>query len=277
VLRLAVIGDVHFSTAGPRDSSILLHHSRAILETALEQIARRSPPPDLLIQIGDMVDGSGQTPEETRADLERAVAAFDQTGLRWTWILGNHDVGPCGGRKRVLPHLKRPLSYGELVFGGDVLLLLDSAIEEVFGRVDVGQQAWLEQALAHHSKRRIFVFLHHVFDLSFEDDMYIESGGAIRALLRGSPAVKALFMGHAHVNRIDTVGGLHEIMTCALSVWPLMFRWVEIEPDRLRIQTERVAVTPDVEAEALAAYKANPHSWRTEPRDTDLAADLPLR
>lgn len=248
-----------------------------ILEAALEQIARQPQPPDLVIQIGDLIDGSGQTPEEARADLGRAVALFDESGLNWTWILGNHDVASCGGQERVLSHLRRPRSYGELVHGDDVLLLLDSAIEEVFGRVDADQQAWLERALDRHRNRRIFVFIHHVFDLSFEDDMYIEGGGAIRALLGGSPAVKAVFMGHAHMNRIETVEGLHEIATGALSAWPLMFRYVEIAPDRLHIRSEKVNVAPGVEAEALAADNAHPHPWRREPRNADLTADLVLR
>jgi 3',5'-cyclic AMP phosphodiesterase CpdA len=274
MLRLAIIGDVHYSTAGPRDSSLLFHHSQTLLKTALEQIARNPKPPDLVVQIGDLIDGADQTPEQARADLDRAVALFDQSGLRWTWILGNHDVAFCRNRRWLLRRLRRTPSYGELVFGDKVLLLLDSACEEIYGRVDAEQQAWLDQALDLHRRRRIFVFIHHVFDWSFDDDMYIEEGDSVRTLLLESPAVKAVFMGHAHTFRIETTEGLHEITTGALTTWPTMFRWIEIAPDRLSIQSEKVAVSREIEAEALAAFKAHPKPWYGTIGKADLSANL---
>jgi 3',5'-cyclic AMP phosphodiesterase CpdA len=274
MLRLAIIGDVHYSTAGPRDSGLLFHHSPTILKTALEQIARHPQPPDLIVQIGDLVDGGEQTPEQARADLDAAVALFDQTGLRWTWIPGNHDLAACRNRRWVLRRLRRTPSYGEIVAGDKVLLLLDSACEEIYGRVDAEQQAWVEQALALHRRRRIFVFIHHVFDWSFDDDMYIEEGDAVHTLLLESPAVKAVCMGHTHTFRVETTEGLHEITTGALTAWPLMFRWVEIAPDRLTVRSETVAVSPEIEAEAKAAFQAHPKPWYDTIRQSDLDAVL---
>ena len=277
MLRLAILGDAHYTTAGPSDSGMLLHRSEMILTTALHQIARHDQRPDLIIQLGDLANGEDQTREQARADLDRAIAMFDQTALRWTWIPGNHDVLASGGKRWLLRRLRRTPSYGEVVFGDNVLLLLDSACEEIFGRVDAEQQAWLEQALDLHHRRRIFVFIHHVLDWSFEDDMYIEDGESIRALLLSSPAVKALFMGHAHTPRIETNEGLHEIVTGALNAWPLMFRRVEIGPDRLRVRSEKVAVPAEIEAEALAAHKSHPLPWEGVVRDSDLSAELRFR
>jgi 3',5'-cyclic AMP phosphodiesterase CpdA len=277
MLRLAILGDVHYANVPPRDSSILLHHSPVLLERALDQIVRHPARPDLVIQIGDLIDGQGQSREQTRADLEAAVALFDATRLRWTWILGNHDVTYAGGRQVVMPHLRRPRAYGEIILGHDVLLLLDSTCPAVYGRVAPGQQAWLEEAIARHGNRRVFVFIHHVFDWSLEDDMYIEGGDALRALLIGAPAVKAVFMGHAHTHRIDTTDGLHEIVTSALCGWPLSFRWVEIDGGRLRTSTEQIAGGREIEEEARIAFEMHPHIWRPTPRNTDVEADLPLR
>lgn len=277
MLRIALIGDVHFSTAGPREGSLLLHRSETILERALDQIASSHVQPDLLIQIGDLIDGQGQTFEQARADLDRAVEMFDRSELRWTWVPGNHDYVGCGGRKWLLPRLRRSQTWDEIVVGDDVLLLMDSSCSQVFGRIGTDQQEWLEEALARHADRHVFVFVHHVFDWSVEDDMYIEDGETIRSLLIGSRAVKAVFMGHAHTDRIDAVEGLHEIVTNALTRWPLSYRWVEIERDRLRIRTEKVEVRSDILSEAKEACDLHRKSWRPEVRDCDLAADLPLR
>ncbi|MBM3335671.1 metallophosphoesterase [Candidatus Sumerlaeota bacterium] len=277
MLRLAILGDVHFSTAGPRDSSLLFHHSPMILQTTLDQIARLPRQPDLVIQIGDLIDGSNQTVEQAQADLDRAVALFDQSSLRWTWILGNHDVASCRDRRWLLERLRRPLSYGEIVLDDSVLLLLDSACEKVYGQVGEEQLVWLEQALDLHRHRRVFVFIHHVLDWSIEDDMYIEQGRGIRALLIGSRAVKMVFVGHAHTARIETTDGYHEVATGALTAWPLMFRWIEIDADCVRVESVKVRVSPSVENEAMAAYRAHLKPWYGRIRSRDLTADLILR
>jgi 3',5'-cyclic AMP phosphodiesterase CpdA len=278
MVRLVVLGDVHYRTAGPLDSSILVDHSSLILETALRQVAAEPNPPDLLIQIGDMIDGTRQTREEARRDLDRAIALFDQSGLRWTWILGNHDLETLRDRNGFLPYLRRPRSYGEVELENNVILLLDSALAECFGSIDAEQQAWLEAALERHRDRRIFVFLHHTFDMSIEHDMYLDNADVIRPLLSNSPAVKAIFMGHAHTNRIDVRNdALPEITTSALTSWPLMFRRIEIDTDWIRIRSEKVQVEPSLVAEALAAHRLYPKPWRDYPRDVDLNADLAIR
>lgn len=277
VLQITILGDVHYSTGERIDSSIIRHHSALILETALDQIARRPQPPDLVVQIGDLIDGMGQSPEETRKDLERAVALFRDSGLRWTWIPGNHDVAYCGGKKWLLPYMGRPDTYGEMVFGDDVILLLDSAIKEVYGHVDARQMAWLEERLEAHRDRRIFVFIHHVFDWSHEHDMHIENAETIRSILHGARAVKAVFMGHTHAHQVAMNERLPEIVTASLSSWPLLFRNVEIGTDGLRVTSERVVLPPEVDAEAIDAHRAHPKPWRSEPYDADLDIDLPYR
>jgi len=71
--------------------------------------------------------------------------------------------------------------------------------------------------------------------------------------------------------------GLHEIVTGALTAWPLMFRWVEIQANRLSIRSEKVALAPEVEAEAEAALKAHHKPWYGTIGETDLQADLLTR
>jgi len=277
VLRLTVLGDIHYSTAGAMDSSIVRQHAPLILSRTLDQLVRRQSPPDLVIQIGDIVDGTGQTPEEARADLAKAVSLFDAGGLRWTWIPGNHDVLACGGKTHLMPYLRRPRPYGELVFGDDVVLLLDSALRQAYGRIDAEQQAWLEERLEAHRDRRVFVFLHHVFDFSVEYEMYLENAEVIRPILCGSPAVKAIFMGHAHAHQIVSNNGVHEIVTGALTSWPLLFRDVEIDADSMRVRSVRVEAPAAVEAAAVAAHRNHPKPWRSEPYDQDFGGEFPLR
>lgn len=277
MFRLAIVGDVHYSTAGEAESSLLLHRSADLLDLALRQIAENLRPPDLIVQIGDMIGGTEQSPEEARADLERAVARFDRAGLPWTWIPGNHDAADCGGMRYVLPHLRRERPYGELLLGDVVLLLLDSTCEQMHGRIGAEQQRWLEAKLDEHCRRRILVFIHHVFDWSVADGMYIENADVVRPLLIGAQAAKAVFMGHAHTNRIACVDGMYEIVTSALSSWPLTFRWIDLDENTLVVRTEKLHVSPEIEAEAIAAWNAYLRDYRGESNENDLNADLPLR
>ncbi len=277
MLRLAILGDVHYSTAGPIDCDMVIERAPAILDAALNQIASLPQSPDLVIQMGDLVDGTGQTMEQAQADFDAAVAAFERTGLPWVWIPGNHDVAACGGKRWLLQRMKRSHLYEETSLGGQVFLLLDSTRLDVAGRVDADQQVWLAQALDRHRRERVFVFIHHVFDWSFEYGICIEEGGRLRAQLCNTPAVKAVFLGHGHLARITTTEGLHEIATGALTAWPLMFRTVEITDDRLCVASHKVRVPPEVEAAALAAWRAHPKPWDRGMRESDLQGELILR
>ena len=95
--------------------------------------------------------------------------------------------------------------------------------------------------------------------------------------LAGARAVKAVFLGHGHTNRIVSLDGMYEITTSALASWPLTFRWVDLGADCLEVRTESLGVSADIESEAIAAWEANPRAYRGEMTEADLNADLPLR
>ncbi|MCX8038890.1 MAG: metallophosphoesterase, partial [Candidatus Sumerlaeia bacterium] len=61
MLRLVILGDVHYSTGGPVNCDMAIEHAPAIFHAALAQVAGLAQPPDLVIQMGDLVDGTGQT------------------------------------------------------------------------------------------------------------------------------------------------------------------------------------------------------------------------
>ncbi|MCX8037796.1 MAG: hypothetical protein N3D11_12265, partial [Candidatus Sumerlaeia bacterium] len=69
----------------------------------------------------------------------------------------------------------------------------------------------------------------------------------------------------------------HEIAVSALTAWPLMFHTVEIADDRLRVASHKVRVPPEVEAAALAAWRAHPKPWDRGIRESDLHGELVLR
>jgi 3',5'-cyclic AMP phosphodiesterase CpdA len=265
MLRLAILGDAHYSTAGARRANLVIQHSPTLLEAAVRQIARRPDRPDFLFQIGDLIDGMGLSTAQRRRDLEGAVGLIDEAGVPWTWVPGNHDVESFeGDRRALLPYLRRDRTYGEMERGGCVFLLLDTALPEIHGHVDEEQQAWLEEALVRHRDRRVFVVQHHVFNWSVADDMYIDNGERIEARLVEARCVKAVFFGHSHTNRVDTIEDLHEIATGALCSWPLLFRRVEINGDHMTTWTERIEVSEEIYQEACEAIEEKPRPWRDQ-------------
>lgn len=70
-----------------------------------------------------------------------------------------------------------------------------------------------------------------------KDGGRLENGGELIALLHRHPQVKAIFSGHVHVNFIERLNGITQVVTGALPEFPTEYRDVRVYPDRIEVHT----------------------------------------
>lgn len=207
-MRFAVLGDIHYAVHEyhtRRRSSDLDRYERARLDyyQTLTQEVRESRP-DFLVQLGDLLEGSWDDPEQAKTEMREALAWLVSACCPVFPIRGNHDDGgpaalACDAV--LAPYLsglflsdRTGFSY-EFTRGGDTFLFVDC--RESYERPETRQ--WLGEAADRaRNSRRLFVFAHQpIFPVSrvyFTDPPYLD---VIRHCLKDC-AIEAYFCGHTH-------------------------------------------------------------------------------
>lgn len=105
--------------------------------------------------------------------------------------------------------------------------------------------AWLDRDLGENRGRPAIIAVHfpavHIPDRmrrpKMRDGGCLENGGELISLLHKHKHVKAIFSGHVHVNFIEKLNGITQVVTGALPEFPTEFRDVRVYPDHLEIHT----------------------------------------
>ncbi len=196
-MRILQLSDPHLlaDPAGLCRGVVPLRRLREGLAQALDLLARRGTPPDLLLISGDLCqDESLGGYVRLRELLQGWPTPLPPLAL----LPGNHDhpmlLRAALGRQAVI-------APAELVLGGWRLLLLDSHRSgRVAGRLGERQLAWLAGRLA-AAPGPVLVALHHppvpIGDPGL-DGIRLEDGERLLALLRPCPGLAAVLFGHVH-------------------------------------------------------------------------------
>ncbi|TCD48103.1 metallophosphoesterase [Chlorobium sp. N1] len=216
-LRFALLADVHFRTEDPGRA----RKDEADLRRCAETFNAAGAA--FLLQLGDLISGSeGRAPEELRRSL-RALGAF---GGRIRHLIGNHCLEgiPC---EKLLMAYGLSRSYYAFTQGGVRFIALDTMEASLLrspesgedrktllslcreeeckpwcGAVGSGQQAWLQEELRLAEERGtpVLMLSHLPLHPGTTDERHgiLWNHRQIRAVLAGSPAVKACIGGHFH-------------------------------------------------------------------------------
>jgi len=205
----AVFGD---RTGGPADGVQVL--AQAVDETNLLG-------PDLVMTVGDLVQGYNTTPDWLVQAAEfRGI--MDRLDMPWFPVAGNHDVYWRGAGRPEREHEENyerhfgPLWYAFEHKGCWFLTLFADETnpdtgEKRFGdpahqRMSPEQFAWLQETLARTGDaRHVFVFLHHPRWLGGQ---YGDDWNRVHELLVAAGNVTAVFAGHIHHMRYDPRDGI---------------------------------------------------------------------
>ena len=167
---------------GDQTLSSDLGRAYGVLEQGVGILAGRRP--DVVLHTGDLVESTG-SPDEVRAEFQKAAALMDRLPVRWHLTAGDHDVSPpgwqagSGDRSREVlfqelygarePDFREHPWYSFDVKGvhfvalySHQVLRVDPRWGDIFlARIQDDQLAWLERDLAAHARARaVIVFLH---------------------------------------------------------------------------------------------------------------------
>jgi hypothetical protein len=217
-IRFAIFGD---RTGGPADGV-------QILAQAVDEVNLFGP--ELVMTVGDLVEGYGQAPAWLE-EMAEYRSIMDELTSPWFPVAGNHDVywrGPEGERPPCENESLYEEHFGPLWYAfeyrGAVFIVLysdegnpETDIRSVTDRaaqqMSARQFAFLETTLNRsvHADH-VFVFVHHPRWL---DGRYGDGWDRVHDRLAEAGNVSAVFAGHIHHMRYDGIRDEIEYFTLA--------------------------------------------------------------
>ncbi|CAO3439592.1 phosphodiesterase [Azospirillum endophyticum] len=194
---IAQLSDPHLQPHGVLYQGVA--DSNGMFRTAVEQINRLTPQPDLVLLSGDVVDGG------TTAEYAVARELLEELQPPLLLIPGNHDEREAF-RSSFADHDYLPAT-GPLHFNvrnrGPVRVIgLDVTIPgHHHGDMDDAAAAWLEETLASEPARPTLIMMHqHPFlsGIPYIDTYCCRRGERLAAIVGKYPAVERIVCGHIH-------------------------------------------------------------------------------
>ncbi|MEZ6014345.1 MAG: LamG-like jellyroll fold domain-containing protein [Planctomycetota bacterium] len=200
-------------TGGPADGVKIL--AEAVTETNLLG-------PDLVMTVGDLVQGYNERPEWL-TQMREYRDIMDRLDCRWFPVAGNHDVYWRGDGERPAAEHEGDFEahFGPLWYAFRhktawfIVLYTDepnpATGERNFSkpesqRMSPEQFTWLAETLEHtRSAEHVFVFCHHP---RWTEGNYGDDWRRVHALLVAAGNVTAVFGGHIHRMRYDPQDGI---------------------------------------------------------------------
>ncbi|MEO1237060.1 MAG: metallophosphoesterase, partial [Planctomycetota bacterium] len=253
----AVFGD---RTGGPNEGIDIL--AQAVADVNLLE-------PDLVMTVGDMIDGYNQTPGWLE-QMNQYKEVMNHLLCPWFPVAGNHDVYWRGDDRPVGEHeASYERNFGPLWYAFDhkgsrfIVLYTDEGNletgEKSFRdvenqRMSPEQLGWLKQTLADAKDAdHIFLFMHHP---RWTGGYYGNTWDEVHSLLVEAGNVRAVFGGHIHRMRYDpkdgidyitlaTVGGVQR-GTSPAAGWLHQFHFVTVRDGQVALASVPVGEVLDV-------------------------------
>lgn len=213
LVRAGIVTDLHYAdkpAAGSR------HYRETLDKLAEAATYYEKEKPDLMIELGDLVDAATSIDEEKKwlARIYRELAALP--GEKHC-VLGNHCVTTLT-KAEFLEGVEQKQPHYAFDRGGIHFVVLDACYRadgEAYGRdnfkwndanIPASEVAWLKEDLA-EAKGPVVVLAHQRLDV--KNDHGVKNAEEVRAVLEGSGKVLAVFQGHSHKNDLREIGGIH--------------------------------------------------------------------
>lgn len=244
------VSDCHLC-AGVTDNYKLTNESRLFLQETIKQINLLKP--DFIVFGGDQVDGPG----DEDANWQFFLDIMERLDCPWYFVLGEADISgayPVNkmhtyGRDwqgRGLNNSQPYWSYDPLP--GVHLIGLDTSVpDSTTGYVSDEQLDWLKKDLAQQDKSLILLISHHPllppppFNKDNAGAQYLlPQAGSVRDILTNYGKQTLALNGHIHISKIEQQNNVSYISCPSLDIYPCAFRYFQISPEKIDIQTHQV-------------------------------------
>lgn len=213
-MKLGLFSDPHYCakdvTCGTRRPSLSFGKIRAAME------AFRDAGAEYVICLGDLVDECG-TMEENITAITELSAMIRSFGIPVEYVMGNHDYQNFT-REEFRTYTGS--AAGTIRCGTKTLIFLDANYAdngEIYRRnaldwtnafLPADQVCGLREVLALPETEEAYVFVHQNLDPSVESHHIIRNAAEVRAVIRDSGKVKAVFQGHYHPGKESVIDGI---------------------------------------------------------------------
>lgn len=247
-------------TGGPADGVSVL--ADAVRDTNLLE-------PDLVMTVGDLVQGYNQTPEWME-QMHEFKGIMNELLCPWFPVAGNHDVYWRGQGKPVGEHEQDfEMNFGPLWYAfthkncGFIALYTDEGNpatgEKNFSSpaanvMSPEQMAWLKETLeAYKDLEHVFIFLHHP---RWIGGGYGDTWKPVHKVLVDAGNVTAVFAGHIHHMRYDPRDGIQYVTLATVgggqsaevpdAGWLHQYHIVTVRKDQIALSSIPVGEIMDV-------------------------------
>ncbi len=220
LLRAGLMTDLHYAEKEPTKTRFY-REALGKLDEAVEFFNREKP--EVVIELGDFIDQADSVEQEIEW-LKTMEQHYAKLSMPRHYVLGNHCVGTLT-KQEFAANTKAPGGHAAFEQSGVTFLILDACFREDgtpyerknFSWKDAnlpkGELAWLESELG-KAAGPVLVMAHQRLDL--DKAHAVRNAAEVRALLKKSGNVTAVFQGHSHKNDYQLIDGIHYVTLVAM-------------------------------------------------------------
>ena len=220
-------------------------HIEGVYPRVIEAINAQKP--DLVVTVGDHIEGYGQDYELVQAQWDTALAMLQTIEAPVHMTPGNHDIWDDESEKIYFERTGRKPFYS-FDHENSHFVILDNSRIDTWNDMGLSQISWLMRDLTFAQADNIFVFFHKPF---WEQTLHRGGEDTVHKLLADN-RVDAVFSGHYHTYFTAEYGGIDytTIGSSGGGIWEVpqpelrgeffQFAMVEVLPDGYELTLHNV-------------------------------------
>lgn len=208
--RIGILADVQYGDKPTRGAR---NYRKSIDRLADCVRAMNASKPDLVMHLGDIIDGYADSRARSLVDLDAVLTAFKKLRAPVYHVIGNHCL--TAGREKLLQRLGLKRAYYDFTHPKDAgwrLVVLDGN-DAGYGVLGPKQLAWFGQTLrrAGAAGEKVIVANHFALLKAAAKHHRMKTPAPVLKVLDASPCVAAYITGHDHAGGFAVRRGVHHV------------------------------------------------------------------
>lgn len=233
MMKLCIFGDIHYIDKKPKwnENRKLVEYAEELTIKLVDKI-NNNIKPDVVINLGDMIQSSGNL-EEDKKNLMYICNLLNKIEKPYYTIIGNHELKLVNSNKEVLDLIKYKAATYSLDIDEYHLIFIGTDINNKDKRyrtqyISEEDLLWLEKDLEDNKDKKILLFSHFGIaeDINIKENFWCYSEDGENLMLRNRKKLKelikdkrivAVFCGHQHWTKKIIENGINYYMLGSLT------------------------------------------------------------